>query len=385
MRDLPLILLVLSLPISKFFPFFSFIDDAIILITIVLFLFLRVAKFVKFGVVKKFLIPLFIFILIALPWNNNHDTLMVVLSIFFVFKLHVLISYMRYLTPGEFRRLINFLFIFSFVGVLFQIVLPEVHSNLLTRELSRGSLGIVLSGLQANPNYLALTLVLFFVCNKYGGLVKFISILSIFSTGSRTGFFFTIAGWTVGKLGQFSFSRLFLYSVILSSISLVVLYYLGIVDTILNDVKYFSGGISENLYIRGIMIKMALSVSLDEFPFGVSLVQFGTPYSWGSSVYEYYGVAELHFFYDKSSAVFDSNLATILGGAGFLGLLFYFYSLYYLIKPELGKRKVFFYLGVVAFISIFMPVFSSGYLALVFSMFYKLLCMEDISAHPTSK
>jgi len=384
-RDLPLIVIVLALPISKFFPVFSVIDDAIILITIILFLILRVAKLIKVGVIKKFLIPLFIFIMIALPWNNNNDTLMVVLSVFFVFKLHVLISYVRYLTPDEFRRLINFLFVFTFVGILFQVFFPELHSHLLTRELSRGSLGIVLSGLQANPNYLALTLVLFFVCNKYGVLVKFLSILSIFSTGSRTGFIFTIAGWAVGKLDQFSFSRLFLYSVILSSISLVVLYYLGIVDTILNDIKYFSGGISDNLYIRGIMIKMALSVSLDEFPFGVSLVQFGTPYSWASSVYEYYGVAELHFFYEKSSAVFDSNLATILGGTGFLGLFFYFYSLYYLLKLELGLQKALFYLGTVVLISIFMPIFSSGYLALVFSMFYKFLSMEKISAYPTSK
>lgn len=122
-------------------------------------------------------------------------------------------------------------------------------------------------------------------------------------------------------------------------------------------------------YIRGIMLNLGSRISLDYFPIGTGAATFGTVLSEGSVVYDNYGVGH-RFFFKEMFGVFDSNLASVLGEFGFIGLTLFtilIVNVFSTIK-RLGLRSSFFKLMVLVFILnfIFRSLLMNTSLALIF-------------------
>lgn len=107
----------------------------------------------------------------------------------------------------------------------------------------------------------------------------------------------------------------------------------------------------EGSYIRGIMLHLGGLISLDYFPIGTGSGTFGTIFSEGSIVYDNYGVGH-RFFFVNMFGVYDSNLASILGEFGFLGVLIFSTLIYYVFSTvkKQGLEKRFFILLLTSFI-----------------------------------
>lgn len=374
MLKIPLYLLILNIILSKFIPQLSILDEVIIIFVLLYTIVMQVYKVFAQHVIKKSDLYLLFFAVLSFPYFFSVEIVNIILSLIFFLKLHLIIIYLKFVHVSKIKSVLNFLILFTFTGILFQLILPGVHANLLYRELSRGELNVILSGFQANPNYLAFTIGLFFAANNFNLITKSLSGIILLMTGSRTGLVFGIAAFSIMRIGKIKLSRLFL---IISIICIIIFYFLftyGLLEKISNDITYFSGSISDNLYIRAIMIKMSVSIAIEQFPLGVGLGEFGTPYSWASQAYNYYGVSGLHFFTEYSSSVFDSNFASLLGTSGVIGFVFFFVSLYWLIQKDIQNRLLtFMYLTLIFIVSIFMPVFSNGYLALIIGLYFKML------------
>jgi hypothetical protein len=100
-----------------------------------------------------------------------------------------------------------------------------------------------------------------------------------------------------------------------------------------------------------------------------------------------YGVSNLHFFYERSSAVFDSNLATVLGSSGVLGTLFFLISLRVLLNSASASSRTesIFFVAII-FLSVFLPIFSNGYLAIIASLIWRLIREQGkFNAHTSGK
>jgi len=383
-RDLPLYFLVIAVPLSKLWPAVGLLDDLFVAILLCLILLCQGYNVFEREKLSVGFVLVFLFFLLSIENSSGVSTLSVLLSFLFVIKLHTLIVYCSLLDGRQLRRFLRFLFVFSVAGVVFQLVFPSLHSSLLYRELSRGSLIVVLSGFQANPNYLALTMGVFIASARFGALSKVVAGVTVLMTGSRTGFVLGVASALMPLVGAVTYRKLLLVAFLLILVGVSILHFLGIFETIANDVLYFSGGINENLYIRGIMLKMSFMISSDNFPFGVGLGRFGTPYAWASDVYDFYGVSHLHFFVDRSPAVFDSNFATLLGIGGASGYLIFMCSIYAMLGGGTFIRRVC-YIGLFFMISIFMPVHSNGYVALIFGLLWRVLADAEALKSSTSK
>jgi hypothetical protein len=82
-------------------------------------------------------------------------------------------------------------------------------------------------------------------------------------------------------------------------------------------------------YIRGNMIYLSGLIFIDYFPFGTGAGTFGSVLS-DDSVFEIYGQANRYYFKNEIG-IYDSNIASIVGEYGFLGIIFFFLMFYYLI------------------------------------------------------
>lgn len=83
----------------------------------------------------------------------------------------------------------------------------------------------------------------------------------------------------------------------------------------------------ESAYIRGIMIFFSFELANQNFPFGTGAATYGTVMSEESFVYAELGLHNSRFFIE-TDGIYDSNLASLLGEFGYLGLLIYLALLY---------------------------------------------------------
>ncbi len=75
------------------------------------------------------------------------------------------------------------------------------------------------------------------------------------------------------------------------------------------------------------MVYLGISLASQYFPISVGAGNFGSVMSDNSPVYKILGVSNNDFFINLEG-VYDSNLASILGEYGFLGLFFYLFLTY---------------------------------------------------------
>ena len=161
---------------------------------------------------------------------------------------------------------------------------------------------------------------------------------------------------------------------------LVYFHFSGIFELIFRDISRIFSAIGDNLYIRGIIIQIALLGSIEHFPFGFGFGNFATPSAWNSKVYSDFGVSKLSFFVDESPSVFDSNLSSVLGSTGILGLLCYAGILYFSINQWLtnytSKIKILVILNILL-IGLMLPIFSNASLGLIIALLLRVKHNEN--------
>ncbi len=250
-------------------------------------------------------------------------------------------------------------------------------------------------GFQLEVNHVAVTLSLyflyfFFIINNKPDLKKFflysVIFLSLtFFTGSRSVLVvIPIAFLFIFKSKRNFYIKYFLIILAFLSISLSYL--------LLKDTEFYkitarnfqdTVDMENSSYIRGIMIYYGIELAVDNFPIGTGAASFGTVLSEGSPVYSKLGLDKMDFFIEMTG-IYDSNIASILGEFGFLGLALFIYLFFMIYKniekkisdtdsPEYHKRYYQSILILVLFYSASMGIIMNSYNGALFALFINLL------------
>jgi hypothetical protein len=100
-----------------------------------------------------------------------------------------------------------------------------------------------------------------------------------------------------------------------------VLLFTDLPETIMANIE-MSYSLQSN-YIRGLMFYMSLLIIYQYFPIGTGAGTFGSIFAKDSQVYKDFGVSERYYFVEEWG-IYDSNIASILGEYGFIGIALYF-------------------------------------------------------------
>lgn len=204
-----------------------------------------------------------------------------------------------------------------------------------------------IAGFQFKPNDLALFLglaCLYAIYMKTSAIRKTLNIsiltILIFFSASRTALIFpaSVMLITIFRRGNshYAFSLALLSTLIIALFSNELLSSFIFTETVKN-LREFSS-IDSSQYIRGIMIYLGTKLSLNYFPIGTGAGNFGTVMSTNSPVYIELGVANSYFF-ANSIGIYDSNIASILGEYGILGLVLIIALLIKILKHTLPHSK----------------------------------------------
>jgi hypothetical protein len=161
-----------------------------------------------------------------------------------------------------------------------------------------------------------------------------------------------------------------------------------LVDITVQNIEWTIDNPVESSYIRGIMIFFSVELANEHFPIGTGAATYGTVTSTDSYVYAEIGLQNSRFFIDKEG-IYDSNLASLLGEFGYLGVLIYFYIFYRIINlpVKLGlyeqrnefKFVFFSFIAISSLVSpVFMNTFPAFMLALVLvASYHRVHCIEN--------
>ncbi len=278
------------------------------------------------------------------------------------------------------KRMIYILFVFTMVGFMLSILLPDLMQASSKERFISGFSRV--GGLQYSPNLLGYTLSFMlaaYLLVEYKGsflvasLIALLAIALIILTGSRTSLFLSVVGYLLFVWKSFALINkrisFFWLAVIMSMPITLLAGAFGILDGILINIYSVENGSG---YIRGMMIAGAFSLSMAYFPFGSGAASFGTALSQGSVAYSMAGISGTRF-YNDFVGVFDSNFASILGEFGFAGLVLNVVFIYLLIK-KCYSGKISAGHGVFWFIQFSLlvmtsPILMSSYMAVMVPLF----------------
>jgi hypothetical protein len=147
-----------------------------------------------------------------------------------------------------------------------------------------------------------------------------------------------------------------------------------LIDITVQNIEWTIENPVESSYIRGIMLYFSVELANENFPIGTGAATYGTVTSTDSYVYADIGLRNSRYFIDKVG-IYDSNLASLLGEFGYLGVLVYFIGFYFvLLTPakvlDLGTNKQFsfvLFLLVIGY-SIVTPIFMNTYPAFILAL-----------------
>lgn len=363
----------------------SYIDE-LILVAILLF---GVYKSFDDIVIKRlvflYFFSFFTYFLMSYQVIGSRGLITVILQIFIHLK-YILFVIFFWGVIGS-NNSIKVIHIGLFITILFMVI------NLLSgslfnqmfdvKMLMRGGLMRPI-GIQADTGSLGTTFALlgafylsaFRVKNKeakIGVFIVFICLILLAST--RTSLILIpliILWWLKDSLKSFFIAVLFLsfFSLFFKSSSyvddLIKITVENIESTIDDPVK--------SSYIRGIMIYFSFELATDRFPLGTGAATYGTVLSENSHVYAEIGLHNSVYFID-TTGIYDSNLASILGEFGYIGLFLYLFIFYKVLQaPRLSvgstcesEFKFVFYLLILTY-ALTTPVFMSTYPAFLIGL-----------------
>lgn len=253
------------------------------------------------------------------------------LKLFIFFSIFYFVSKM----PGGnsfIRKLYYVVLMMSCVGVFFNLIFPDVFQYS-TYEYALERERII--GFQFKPNDLALcfaffSMPLFFSNIVEKPLIRFVLIFFVFAvivySTSRTALSVFMLNFLFFMITKKKYN--YMLGLAFALTLLVVYYWEAVINSffITETISNFSeiNSFESSQYIRAIMVKLGFDIMLDYFPIGYGSGTFGTVLSFDSPVYQILGVSNLYFF-QSMEGVYDSNVASVLGEYGFIGVVVYCY------------------------------------------------------------
>jgi len=361
--------------------FVSYFDELLLLYYFFTFFYiLRTYKTSKYFLLISMTLLYMIIISVLYGYNSNIKDIL--LQSFIHLKFFIFFYIIdRYLTFRDLQKIINILLFITILGFILNFIGAESFSHFFHQEVKYRSSFLRLGGFQISPNLLGLTLGLFYIyfLDKNRDNIKKVLLLTIifgamiFLTGSRSALLAIVVG-----LFFYYFSLGFKYKIV--AIPMVIILFISFIFFIVNtdivsrtlaNLSSIFNNVDKSGYIRGIMIYYGGKLSIDHFPIGTGVATFGTLLSQGSIIYSNLGLASKSFFIN-SSGIYDSNIATILGELGIVGifiislLLRSIYSKVVDIKNRWYVRAIFTIL-IISLIT--MPIFINSYPSILFSVF----------------
>ncbi len=306
---------------------------------------------------------------------------------FFVFLMAL--DLVQLADPGgkSIRKFFVIVMAVSIAGFLLNLLLQERFLDYFNVPPAYRAGILRIEGFQLKPNdlgiHLGMVFIYYFVFRFSSNLANIVFFTALFFlliliTGSRAA----LAAIPITLLVYFVYTRQWkVLGAMLLMTLLGLMAFSGFVqDMLQRTIKNVSelSDIENSLYIRGIMIYYGFVLLLRYFPIGTGAATFGSVESGGSPVYEDLGLSDMRFF-ERMEGIYDSNLATISGEFGAMGLLLFGIALayvYYRSKARAAgdSRKMLYFRIVLIFmllVAVVNPLFMYSYNALLFALAFK--------------
>lgn len=289
----------------------------------------------------------------------------------------------KYLKINDLKKIFYFLLLITLIGIVLNFSLQENFNNFTGQAIDYRNRFLRIGGLQVSSNLLGLTLGLFYLYflfyrqHKIKNMLLIVIVFGslIYFTGARTPLMIIIIGIFYYYLYQDMKYKIYLLPIliIISIIFTLILFYSDIMDRTLNNFSSLEDATSSS-YIRGIMIYSGFQLLMEHFPIGTGAATFGSTLSEGSKIYDVLSLANRSFFIEMRG-IYDSNIATIMGEFGFIGLILYGYVLKVIYKQMVDSSNRQYILSIMTtlvVVSFTNPVFMNAYIAILFALFLSL-------------
>lgn len=324
-----------------------------------------------------------------LAGKTNNLTVIIVQSIIHL-KFFFFLFLLQKIPFNTLKKFVIYVFAFSLVGALINMANPQNFNSVFgIYELERSFL-VRLAGFEFHPNKLGfLFFVVFVLINSsvikvrsYKQILNAFIILIIFFTGSRTTYLLLL----ITILYNLWFMRTLYHKALIVAVFSVtaLVFYSSIKEndfvkiTQQNITNSLTSDANDSHYVRGIMIYNGGRLFIENFPIGTGVSTYGSQMSANSVVYDDLGVSELSFFREMTG-VYDSNLATIMGELGFMGLLLFGWLLRAIKHEFKSIKKEIFWLVVftVVLLSFTQPVLMNTHTSLLLALMVVLLTSKE--------
>lgn len=309
---------------------------------------------------------------------------------FFLFYVLFRWVFLNKRCDSQFETVFYWCFIVSVLGIVLNVLLGDRFWGIFAALPNTRDGSYRYEGFQLKPNDVAFLVSLWFLYVAFKASLEKstikiaaafgVSLVLLYLNGSRTALL-------IYPMVMLAFSFLSLkYRLASILICLVAIpgimatdYFQLLLQKTEGNIGEFSS-IESSSYIRAIMIYNGFKLLVNYFPMGTGAGTFGSVMSEGSVVYDQLGIGSMSFFEDMWG-VYDSNLATICGEFGFVGLMYFYvllpFSVYKDVMSLVGEqsykvRYVRFYVMSILFFGLFVsvtnPFFMYQYNSTIFIM-----------------
>lgn len=322
--------------ISAFVPVFQFFDEAVLLVAVAL-----IARHVismRLPRIEGYVILLIGYLfLVSLFFGRAESLVNEIAQIFIHVKFFLLYVLIRPLltSPAALTRVEKMLLLtgaLTLAGIALSFLMPALFQETIGGSaISRFGM-VRATGFQVKPNDAALflspillLLVLRAALTRSSGQVLLLFLAATFvffaNTSRISALTIPLSAFLLLFIGRSSRAVnlvLGMLVVLLTPMLLLLPFMQEVVGHTMQNLTQF-GRMDETEYIRAIMVYYSGVLALDYFPIGSGAATYGSALSEGSVVYAELGMYSIALV-DKFSGVFDSNLATLLGEFGVIGI-----------------------------------------------------------------
>jgi hypothetical protein len=363
--------------------FFAYFDEILLAFIFINFLyqFTKKEKVIKFS--KKITIAIVLFSATTIFVGKNDSYLYSFIQILIHLKLYFLIYYLySNLDIKSTSKILKLFFTLIIIGFILNLYFGENFNNYFDIKNDYRANILNISGFQLNRNTLGLTLLLLAILiykqfeKNRKKLILYITIISILIlfTGSRTTLMILVITSVIIFYSKQSKKLKGLAIIIIVSIIVPFGYfikdteYINLTNSNMKQINSDGGG----GYIRGIMIYHGFQLANQFFPFGSGAATYGTVLSEGSIVYKELGI-DNYYFLKEFKGVYDSNLASIVGEFGYLGLLLFLILTYSIntdleLKDQSNKKYILIVLLLILIYTVTAPILMSSNMTIILGL-----------------
>lgn len=270
-----------------------------------------------------FLVVMALIVGFSILVGRNDKVVEVLTQGFLMSKLFIFLFFGKYFLSQDITlKFFKIFILLTLLGLALNIAAPGVFLQWGLNEKIREEFTSFnrMGGFQLNANRVAHLLALIAFASaemlkvkpKTYWILLLLSALGLIFTGGRLGMAIFAMGLALKLLSKYKTDIRILLIVLISPFFAYIAYYAALIimggeDGLQNDIGYF----------RLFMLFEGSKLAADYFPFGSGLGTFGTKFAYDVGVYQETRVADT-FFYRMDTALYDCNLASLVGEVGFV-------------------------------------------------------------------